>query len=223
MSGGHWSYAIGDRGEQGTRQPGAGKPTSFAPESGIVRKQGDIQSEYTGPMKRTTFFLSLLFVLPACSFPQQESQSSWNAYQPRTLQSIIDAHQAGLAEFDSTVSDPGKAVFLTADSFPSRGNLVFLGKSRPLSEKRSLLVGYWQKMMGIKDDLPIAFGTEMEFKEGDREIWIAVQKPLLIGLIKEIQIGKPLTGYVMWMGAIKSADHWEWLFAMNEFDSPAEK
>jgi len=61
----------------------------------------------------------------------------------------------------------------------------------------------------------------MLFREGDKEFWIAVQKPLVDPLPKEVGVGKQFTAYVIWMGAIKSEDHWEWVFAMNEFDTPA--
>jgi hypothetical protein len=109
---------------------------------------------------------------------------------------------------------------LSAESFPSKVTLVYLGKSRPLEGRRAELVEGWKKMLKITDDVVSVFGTEMLFKEGDREFWIAVQKPLIESMTREIAVGKPFTAYVIWMGAIKSEKHWEWLFAMNAFDSP---
>ena len=86
--------------------------------------------------------------------------------------------------------------------------------------KRAELLEYWKKMLKRSDDLINVFGTEMLFKEGDKEIWIAVQKPLLDPLPKEVAVGKSFTAYIIWMGAIQDGNHWEWLFAMNEFDTP---
>lgn len=164
-------------------------------------------------MKRTILFFVLLALLPTSCLSQQEDQSKWDKYQPRTIQSIIDAHTEYLADTD---------VLLSAESFPSKVTLIFLGKTRPLQDNHAKLVAYWKKMLNINDDLVSVFGTEMLFKEGDKEIWIAVQKPLLDPLPKEVSIGKPFTAYIIWMGAIKDGDHYEWLFAMNEFDTPPE-
>ena len=60
----------------------------------------------------------------------------------------------------------------------------------------------------------------MLFKEGSDEHWIALQKPLLDYLPKEVKRGQAINAYVIWMGAIKVDNHWKWLFAMNEFDAP---
>jgi hypothetical protein len=156
-------------------------------------------------------FCALFALYPVCCLPQQGDQSKWDKYQPRTIQSIIDAHNEYLADTD---------IFLSAESFPSRVTLIFLGKTRPLQDNHAKLVEYWKKMLRINDDLVNVFGTEMLFREGDKELWIAVQKPLLDPLPKEVAVGKPFTAYIIWMGAIKDRSHWEWLFAMNEFDAP---
>jgi hypothetical protein len=171
-------------------------------------------------MYRKLFVIALTTLLPIICLPQQGDQSKWDKYQPRTIQSIIHAHQTFLIESDSTAPNKDKQVVLTAESFPSRVTLVFLGKSRPLHDKRAELVEDWRKMLKISDDLANVFGTEMLFQEGDKEYWIAVQKPLLDPLPKEVAIGRPFVAYIIWMGAIKDGDHWEWLFAMNEFDAP---
>jgi hypothetical protein len=134
----------------------------------------------------------------------------------------MDVNEALLTETDSTAVDPNKEIVLTANSFPSKVCLIFLGKSRPLQGKRQMLVQYWQKMLKISDDLTNVFGTEMLFREGDKEFWIAIQKPLVDPLPREAEIGKSFTAYVIWMGAIKSEGHWEWVFAMNEFDAPPD-
>jgi hypothetical protein len=174
-------------------------------------------------MKRILLVFAFLALLPIGCHPQQGDQSSWDKYQPRTLQSIIDAHQDGLREFESDPSGYRNRLLLSSDSFQSKITLVFLGKSRPLLGKRAELLEYWKKMSKRSDDLISVFGTEMLFKEGDKEIWIAVQKPLLDPLPREVAIGKSFTAYIIWMGAIQDGNHWEWLFAMNEFDAPRDE
>jgi len=84
-----------------------------------------------------------------------------------------------------------------------------------------LLVG-WTKM--LKDTVPAntveLFQTEVLFREGEEEHWLAVQKSLVDALPKEVKTGQEINGYVIWLGIVKVDDHFEYLFAMNEFDGP---
>lgn len=143
---------------------------------------------------------------------------SFDEYRPRTLQSVIDLHATNIAQF----KPEEKAVLLTADNFPSKVTLTYVGKSRPLTGKRKELVEAERKSLryALPENLADTFGTELLFREGDREYWVAVQKPLLQYLPKEVRVGDSFTAYVIWLGAIKSEGKWEWVFAMNEFDPP---
>lgn len=162
---------------------------------------------------RVRLFTGILILFVAID----SSARSWDEYRPRTLKSVIDLHASNVAELKEE-----KALLLTGDNFPSKVTLKYLGKSRPLTGKRKELVEAERK--SLRDTLPAnlveMFGTEMLFREGDGEYWIAVQKPLLQYLPKEVRVGDSFTAYVIWLGAIKSAGKWEWVFAMNEFDAP---
>lgn len=144
----------------------------------------------------------------------QDTQSQWGRYEPRTLQSIIDTNQ----DFAKKLDSDKKAMLLTGDNFPSQVRLTNLGDTRPLPVEQKELLDGWRKAFkkNIPDDM---FTTQIRFSEGSREYWILVQKPLLDALSKEVPKGQSLKAYVMWIGAIKVGKHWEWLFAMNEFDA----
>ncbi len=156
---------------------------------------------------------ALAFVLARDASSQNEDR--WKHYEPGTLQSIIKMHQKAMDEDNSSV-------LLTADSFPSQTKLMYLVKSRPLPAKKKELLEAWKKMWGdqVPADTLEVFQTEVLFKEGSEEHWIAMQKPLLQPLTKETKQGQVINAYVAWMGAIKVDDHWEWLFVMNAFDPP---
>ena len=115
-----------------------------------------------------------------------------------------------------------KAMLLTGDSFPSKVKLIYMGRSRPVGPERQKLLAGWSK--ALKDSLPPnvveLFKSEMLFKENGTEHWIAVQKPLLEFLPKEVKANQQITGFIIWIGAIKVQGQWDWLFAMNEFDGP---
>ena len=174
-------------------------------------------------MKLAIVIFCLFATISASSPAQQQGPSSWDKYIPRTLQAIMDQNQGLLADMDSTASDPNKEILLTANSFPSTVTLVYRGESRPIPSQHKTLVQYWATMLKRPEDLADVFGTEMLFKEGDKEYWIPVQKPLLPYLPKEIKVGETFVAYVGWVGCIKNDDQWDWLFIMNEFDTPDSK
>jgi hypothetical protein len=80
-----------------------------------------------------------------------------------------------------------KPVLLTGDSFPSQVKLVYSGKTRPLPAEHGVLLDFWRKMFKDQAPSPDEFATEVLFKEGAAERWIAVQKPLLDPLSKFFQ------------------------------------
>ena len=81
-----------------------------------------------------------------------------------------------------------------------------------MGKPEKMLLGYWRKM--FKEEPPPAD----VFREGDKEHWIAIQKPSVDDLEKDVHSGQTIKGYVIWIGAIKPGKQWEWLFAMNGFD-----
>jgi hypothetical protein len=150
-------------------------------------------------------------VVITCTFAPSEDH--WEKYQRRTLRSVVDSHHDDIERLNSDK----KAMLLTGDSFPSQTELLYLGESRPLPDKQSLLFEFWRKMFKDQAPTPEEFSSEMLFQEGTERRWIAVQKPLIDPLTKEVQKGQRLNAYVIWIGAIKDGEDWEWLFAMNGF------
>jgi hypothetical protein len=151
---------------------------------------------------------------------QPQAKNSWEDYKPRTIQTIIDQHQNAHEISDP---DPSKPYFLlSGDSFPSQVTLVYLGQSREIRGRRKEVLKYWGRMLGDRAPANIEdlFGTEMLFQEGENPHWLAVQRPLVEHLRKEVKRGQSFNAFVMWMGGVREQEKWEWLFAMNEFDAP---
>lgn len=144
-----------------------------------------------------------------------QDQDKWKRYEPRTLQSIKDSQMKLLKSFDVDL-------YLSTEEFPSRVKLTYLEKSRPLPPKKKQLLEAWKRMWKeakFPNDPVEQFQTEVLFQEGSEEYWIAVQKPLLKPLPEEAKPRQMINAYVIWLGAVKVEDHWEWLIAMNEFQA----
>lgn len=174
-------------------------------------------------MKRAAAIFCLLCAVSPLGIASQQATSPWDDYIPRTLQSIIEAHRDVLSQPTRAGSNPDKQVALSADSFPSKVNLIFTGQSRPLSDAHAKLLENWSKMLRINDDLTAAFGTEMLFKEGAQEFWMPVQGSLVNDMSTEVKAGRSFTAYVVWVGAVKANNQWDWVFALNAYDSSPDK
>jgi hypothetical protein len=70
-------------------------------------------------MKVRWAVLICALAFPASTYAQAQSESHWDAYKPRTLQSIIDTHGEDIKRLNSEK----KAVLLTGDSFQSQVKL----------------------------------------------------------------------------------------------------
>jgi hypothetical protein len=86
------------------------------------------------------------------------------------------------------------------------------------------LLRKWEKMMKRPVSVVELFQTEVLFREGNKEYWLPVQKPLIDALKKEVKFGQAINAYVIFMGGAKLGgakleNRWEWLFAMNEFNA----
>lgn len=164
----------------------------------------------TQPQKIFIILLAIGFLVPV----SRGQQNRWADYEPRTLQSVIDSHRGGVHRLD---------YLLSAHSFPSQVKLVYLGKTRQVMGKRKELLRQWVKMVQQPGSVVELFQTEVLFREGTMEHWLLVQKPLIAALRKEVKAGESINSYVIFMGGAKQEGRWEWMFAMNEFDAPAQK
>ncbi len=169
-------------------------------------------------MKTCSLSLACISVFAVAMYAWGQSVDPWEKYERRTLQSIIEMFPDRPEKFP----DPTKnQIVLPGISLTSKVKLVYLAKSRPLSDNRKELMTYWIKSVGLPATKVDLFLTEVLFREGTDEHWIAVQKPLLTALPKEVKKGQSFDGYVVFMGTIKKVGgQREWLFAMNEFDAP---
>ena len=169
-------------------------------------------------MKTRSLSLACISAFAVAMYSWGQSEDPWKKYEPRTLRSIMEMFPDPPEELlDSTKNQ----VILPGVSLTSKVKLVYLAKSRPLPANKKELMTSWMRSVGLPASKVDLFLTEVLFREGTEEHWIAVQKPLLAALPKEVKKGQSFDGYVVFMGTIKKVGgQREWLFAMNEFDAP---
>ena len=180
-----------------------------------VATSNEPEHRWTG-LKRWLGVLVCVVSLALAVRGQDQKRPQWQNYKTRTLQSLIEMFSNEPERLPST-----KTYIVLLGDFPSQVKLVYLAKSRPLPANKRELLTHWTKSRNRQLTTVELFATEVLFKEGADEHWIAVQKPLLKALPKEVKPGQSFNAYVLLIGTIhKSGEQREWLFVMNEFDAP---
>jgi len=170
-------------------------------------------------MNRRIVLLVWLLAFLTATCAHTRSEDHWDEYQRRTLKSIIES-QGDLKGLDKIKGvDRKKNAMYFPGTFPSQAELVYLDGFRPMSPKHVSLLAAWRTSVGGYAPPADAFTTEAQFREGSEEYWISVQQPLLDGFRKDVRRGDVIEAYVVLIGAIRVGRRWEWLFAMNRFDS----
>jgi hypothetical protein len=136
--------------------------------------------------------------------------AGWDSYVPRTLKSVIAAHQTAIS---------GDVTF-TADSFASRATMVYQGKIQPIPEPRlKFLEEYLGKFRGHPEWIS-QYSNEILCREAENDYWLPIQSGVLEYFKKEVPPGATVELFVTWLGAQRRDGQVDWLFSINEFQVP---
>jgi len=142
-------------------------------------------------------------------------QSTWDRYKPGSLAAIIVRERDGvLTQFKEA---PGHHTVISAEAYPTRAEVQFLGSSRATSPERLKVLEMWAKSLGIQVDARKLFATELLFREDTLTLWLPVQAVLLPHFRRELTRGDRATLLVGWVGADGELTSIDWLFVVNEF------
>lgn len=159
--------------------------------------------------------LSLLaLVAVATPIGAQASASSWDRYIPGRLQTVIDAHVTDvLADHSGPPADSVRV--LSADDFPTRAQLRFMGEVRPIPPlKRRFLVD-WLRFIGKDTATAQLYSREILFREDTTEHWLPVQDGMPEWLRENVRVGEDTEAFVMFLGALRIKGKLEWIFVVT--------
>jgi hypothetical protein len=142
-----------------------------------------------------------------------QDQDGWDKYEPRTLSQIIRQHSKAVADEKARVQ-----LFFTADVFPSRVRVTYVGEMRKISLTRKNFIAEWAKTRKVPQDLVGLFEEEVLFKEGQTEYWLPVQKQVIPYFKEELKAGEKVDLYLIWIGARRESEVSDWVFLVNEFE-----
>ena len=151
----------------------------------------------------------LTLVLSFLAVFATETHAGWDDYKQKTLEATIKEHKdiLGTSDFNYT---PGLPQLVMAK---------YTGETRNAPQDHETVIRGWVKMIGQKSEVAALFLQQFKFVENGKEYWLAVQKPLIPHLEKELQEGGPVWLYVVWIGTTKT----DWVFVVNEFKKAERK
>jgi len=156
--------------------------------------------------------LSLAALLLLGSAATAQAQENRDNYQPRTLSQIIEQHRVIAANGTSGIS-----LLFSADVFPSRVKVTYMGDKRAIPASRKEFIAEWAKTRKLDRGTVDLFEDELLFKEGPTEYWLPVQKQVVPFFAEELKNGDVVELYLMWIGSRTENGATDWVFLVNEF------
>ena len=121
----------------------------------------------------------------------------WEIFKPRTLKEVISITTRAVR--------PGDSMFLAQDQLESKVEVVFTGKSRPLTKARKTFIGVWFGMLRAdQKEHAELYEREYLYQEGADEYWLPTSRPITKYFDKELKPGDKVELYLISTGAYRS-------------------
>lgn len=145
------------------------------------------------------------------------AQSTWDEYKPGTVFEIITRERTGALANTHGIQ---AISIVSGDRLRVRSRVVYTGKSRSITTDHFDILHRWRSLHGLPDSVDSLFKTECLFREGTLQIWLPIQENVLRDLSTEVKVGQTVTILVGYLGALRRDSTLDWVFVVNEYDSP---
>ena len=166
-------------------------------------------------MRRAIVFVALLFALrsagggvlaqglPTLTFPQ-----------------LIQLDLA-LIKQQRQPERPGDLFFNpSTETGGAKTRAVYTGQSRPLDQRKQAFITAFASTSVGNDRYATLYEREYRFTAGGQDWWLPVQSQVAGYFGKELKVGESVTLYIRNAGGFRLSDSWDWVFLVEEFDTP---
>jgi hypothetical protein len=108
------------------------------------------------------------------------------------------------------------------DTGGGKTRAVYTGQSRPLDQRRQAFIFTFASTSVGNDRYAALYQREYRFTEGGKDWWLPVQSQVAAYFAKELKPGQPVMLYVRNAGGFRLSDSWDWVFLVEEFDTPED-
>ena len=115
---------------------------------------------------------------------------------------------------------PGDLFFNPGENGGGRVTAVYTGQSRPLDLRRQAFITAFASTNNGNEQYASLYLREYRFTAAGRDWWLPVQSQVAGFFPKELKAGETVTLYVRNAGGFRLSDSWDWVFLVEEFDTP---
>lgn len=113
-------------------------------------------------------------------------------------------------------------MFLAQNQLESKIQVVFTGKSRPISDSRKNFINMWFGMLRAdQKGLADLYESEYLYKESEIEYWLPTSKPITKYFDKELKPGDRMDLYLISIGAYRRDSVIDCVLLVEEFQKVA--
>ena len=115
---------------------------------------------------------------------------------------------------------PGDLFFNPGENGGARVRAVYTGQSRPLDQRReAFIIAFASTSVGNQGYANL-YQREYRFTANGQDWWLPAQNQVASYFAKELKAGESVTLYVRNAGGFRLSDSWDWVFLVEEFDTP---
>jgi len=97
---------------------------------------------------------------------------------------------------------------------------VYTGQSRPLDQRKQAFINAFASTSVGNDRYAALYEREYRFTANGQDWWLPVQSQVASYFGNEVKVGQAMTLYIRNAGGFRLSDSWDWVFLVEEFDSP---
>jgi hypothetical protein len=166
-------------------------------------------------MRRAILFFALSAAL-LCGGPSALAQG----YPPLSFAQMIQIDEA-LIQAQRQPERPGDLFFNpSSETGGAKVRAVYTGQSRPLDQRHAAFITAFASTSLGNDRYAALYEREYRFTAGGQDWWLPVQSQVASYFAKELKIGQPVWLYIRNAGGFRLSDSWDWVFLVEEFDTP---
>lgn len=115
---------------------------------------------------------------------------------------------------------PGDLFFNPGENGGARVRAVYSGQSRPVDPRHAAFITAFASTSVGNDGYARLYDREYRFTENGKDWWLPAQNQVASYFGKELKVGQTVTLYIRNAGGFRLSDSWDWVFLIEEFDTP---
>ena len=115
---------------------------------------------------------------------------------------------------------PGDLFFNPGENGGARVHAVYTGQSRPLDPRHQAFITAFASTSVGNDQYATLYQREYRFTANGQDWWLPAQNQVAAYFAKELKASQMVTLYVRNAGGFRLSDSWDWVFLVEEFDTP---